>query len=67
MKFILLIVLFIICEVFIAFSNAPEQEKALNASKGLELKKFFTGYNPDLEKKGIMKSSFKHEMNPIYK
>lgn len=63
MKILILISLFIVCAAFVSFKMiTPEDNKAGVVSKESNFKKHFTGYNPDFEKRGIVKSSFKHEI-----
>ena len=61
MRTIILITLFFICVVFISFNVlVPEENERTNVSNKLKLEDYLTQYNPDLNTKGIMKSSFKH-------
>lgn len=60
MKIFIVIMLFFICAVFIYF--APFIQNDSTPVKTAKLEIYLTGYNPDFQTKGIMKSSFKHEV-----
>lgn len=63
MKILIIITLFIVCVMFISFTLiTPEGRKGEVVSKEINFKKYFSGYNPDFEKRGIVKSSYKHEV-----
>ncbi|MBN8569122.1 MAG: hypothetical protein J0M18_05790 [Ignavibacteria bacterium] len=65
MKILIILLMFFICATFISFSVfTPEENKATNTSaEKLKLEYYFTQYNPEFYSKGIVKSSFKHEVN----
>jgi hypothetical protein len=62
-RVLIIIILFFICAVFISFKTLNQKENnATNTSGKLKLENYLTQYNPDFHTKGIMKSSFKHEV-----
>lgn len=63
MKIIILISLLFICVTFIAFNHSiPTDDKSINESERKNFEEYFTKYNPEFVSKGLMKSSFKHEV-----
>jgi len=63
MKIILSITLFFICAALIAFTELiPQNERAVTTEQKIDFDKHFTKYNADFEKRGIIKSSFRHEV-----
>ena len=63
MKILIIVILFIVCALFISFTMITTEEgKKEVVSKEINFKKYFTGYNPDFEKRGLVKSSYKHEV-----
>jgi hypothetical protein len=64
MKILILILLSFICAAFISFTLfTPEDNNTLNTSaEKIKFENYFTQYNPGFYSKGIVKSSFKHEV-----
>ncbi|MBS1493811.1 MAG: hypothetical protein JST55_09880 [Bacteroidetes bacterium] len=63
MKIIILIALLFICGIFIGFNHSTsDNNTSINDSKRKKFDEYFTKYNPEFVSKGLMKSSFKHEL-----
>lgn len=64
MKLIIVILLFFICAAFISFTLfTPEENRTINTTaEKIKFENYFTQYNPEFYSKGIVKSSFKHEV-----
>ncbi len=64
MKILILILLFFICAAFISFTLfTPEENRTINTTtEKIKLENYFTQYNPEFYSKGIVKSSFIHEV-----
>lgn len=61
MKILIISALFIMCSLFAAFSQFGHTDNNHHVADP-KFQKFFTGYNPDFQNRGIMKSSFRHEV-----
>jgi hypothetical protein len=63
MRILILTTLFIVCAAFVSFKVITREGNIAGVdSTESNFKKHFTGYNPDFEKRGIVKSSYKHEV-----
>jgi hypothetical protein len=63
MKIILFISLLFTCVTFIAFNHSASADINSHYVSGRKnFDEYFTKYNPEFVSKGLMKSSFKHEV-----